>query len=70
MRSLILPVTAAVFERATDLWVTARRGGQPHSDADLLIAATALEHQLVFVTGNTANFAWVSGLAIVDWRQT
>ena len=41
--SFILPVTDAVFERASDLWVLARRGGYAHNDADLIIAATALE---------------------------
>lgn len=67
--SLVLPVTDAVFDRAADLWVMARRGGHPHGDADLLIAASALEHRRALVTGNTAHFAWVPGLTIADWRQ-
>jgi hypothetical protein len=41
----------------------------PHADADVLIAATALEHGRVLVTGNTAHFSWIPGLAIEDWRQ-
>jgi tRNA(fMet)-specific endonuclease VapC len=67
--SLILPVTDAVFDRAAGLWVTARKGGLPKRDADLLIAATALEHWLGLVTGNTAHFSWVPGLVVEDWRQ-
>ena len=67
--SLILPVTDAVFDRAADLWVTARQGGHPHGDADLIIAATALEHGRVLVTGNTHHFAWIPGLTVADWRQ-
>jgi tRNA(fMet)-specific endonuclease VapC len=67
--SLALPVTDAIFARAADLWVLARRGGHPHGDADLLIAATALEHGRVLATGNTAHFAWILGLTIEDWRQ-
>jgi tRNA(fMet)-specific endonuclease VapC len=43
-QSLVLPVTDPIFDRAADLWVVARQGGHPHGDADLLIAATALEH--------------------------
>jgi predicted nucleic acid-binding protein len=68
-RSLILPVTDAIFDRAADLWVIARQGGHPHGDADLLIAATALEHARKLVTGNTAHFTWIPGLSVADWRQ-
>jgi tRNA(fMet)-specific endonuclease VapC len=67
--SLILPVTDAVFDRAADLWVQANQGGLPKRDADLLIAATALEHGRVLVTGNTTHFSWVPRLVIEDWRQ-
>jgi tRNA(fMet)-specific endonuclease VapC len=67
-RSKVLPVTDAVLDRAIDLWVAGRHGGHPCQDADLLIAATALEHNLTLVTGNTAHFAWVPGLTLADWR--
>lgn len=67
--SLVLPVTAAVLDRAAELWAEARRGGHPFGDADLVIAATALEHARVLVTGNGRHFAWVPGLSIEDWRQ-
>jgi tRNA(fMet)-specific endonuclease VapC len=62
-------VTDAIFDRAADLWVIARQGGYPHGDADLIIAATALEHARALVTGNTPHFAWIPGLVIADWRQ-
>lgn len=67
--ALILPITDSVLDRASDLWVTARKTGHPRSDADLIIAATALEHGRVLVTGNTAHFAWMAGITIEDWRQ-
>src|SRR5438876_12418408 len=65
----IFPVTDAIFDRAADLWVIGRRGGHPHEDADLIIAATALEHGRVLVTGNTAHFLWIPGLRLEDWRK-
>jgi len=65
----ILPITDAVLVRASDLWVLARQGGHPRRDPDLIIAATALEHGRVLVTGNTPHFAWIAGLTIEDWRQ-
>ena len=67
--SLILPTSDAILDRAADLWVAARRGGHPGRDADLIIAATALEHGRVLVTGNTPHFSWVSGLRLANWRQ-
>ncbi|MEY4177211.1 MAG: tRNA(fMet)-specific endonuclease VapC [Planctomycetota bacterium] len=67
--SQILPVTDAVFDRAADLWVAARRGGHPNGDADLIIAATALEHGRVLVTGNSMHFDWIRGLKVEDWRR-
>jgi tRNA(fMet)-specific endonuclease VapC len=68
-QSSILPLVATVFERAADLWAMARQNGHPHGDADILIAATALEHQLTLATGNRPHFAWVPGLNCIDWRQ-
>lgn len=67
--SLILPVTDAVWDRASDLWVIARQNGHPHHDADLVIAATALEYQRSLVTGNQRHFVWIPGLTVLDWRQ-
>ena len=67
--SLILPVTEAVLDQAGDLWSTARRGGHSHNDADLIIAATAIEAGRTLVTGNTAQFSWIPGLKLEDWRQ-
>lgn len=68
--SLILPVTDEIFDRAEGLWATARRRGMPHGDADLIIAATALESGRTLVTGNTAHYAWIPGLKLDDWRNT
>ena len=66
--SQIIPLSDAIFDRAEDLWVLARRGGLSQNDADLLIAATALETGRVLVTGNTAHFSWIPGLVLEDWR--
>lgn len=66
--TLVFPITDAVLDRAANLWVHARQGGHPRSDADLMIAATALEHGRVLVTANTAHFVWVPGLEVANWR--
>ena len=67
-KSGILPVTDSIWDRASDLWAEAQNMGRPCGDADLVIAATALEHQLTLVTGNTAHFSWIPGLVLEDWR--
>lgn len=67
--AIVYAVTDAIFDRAADLWVIGRQGGYPHNDADLIIAATALEHGRALITGNTTHFAWVPGLRLEDWRQ-
>ena len=66
--SEVLPISVPVLRRAADLWVDARQGGHPRNDADLIIAATAIEARRVLVTGNTAHFNWMPGLLLADWR--
>jgi tRNA(fMet)-specific endonuclease VapC len=65
----VRPVTLPVLVRAAELWAEARNNGYPCNDADLIIAATALESQRVLVTGNTAHFAWITELQQSDWRS-
>lgn len=65
----VIPITDAILERASDLWVLGRQTGHPGRDPDLIIAATAIEHGRILVTGNTPHFAWIRGLIIEDWRQ-
>lgn len=68
--SEVLPVTIPVLMRAADLWTDAFKGGYPRNDADLIIAATALEARRVLATGNTAHSVWIQGLSLADWRST
>jgi predicted nucleic acid-binding protein len=68
-QSIVVPLSQEIFERAAELWAEGRRNGKPHRDADLIIAATALLHGRVLVTGNTPHFDWISGLALANWRE-
>ena len=38
-------------------------------DMDMLIAATALEEDLIIVTGNTDHFSRIEGLKIENWME-
>jgi tRNA(fMet)-specific endonuclease VapC len=65
----VVPVSIAILNRAADLWAEARRLGRPRNDADLIIAATALDAKRMLVTGNADHFAWVPGLSLANWRS-
>ncbi len=41
--------------------------GKPRADFDLLIAATAIQHQLILVTLNARHFSDLPGLEVEDW---
>lgn len=69
VRSTVLPVSMSVLNTAADLWGAARGRRHPTFDADLLIAATALEYEAVLITGNVEHFAWMPELIVDDWRR-
>ena len=60
----VLPVDEAVGERFAQLRGQLRSTGQPLDNFDLLIAATALCHDLVLLTRNVAHFGRIAGLVI------
>lgn len=43
--------------------------GQKIGDMDMFIAATALEEDLIVVTGNTDHFSRIPGLKIENWME-
>lgn len=59
-------------EAAADVYGTIRADleskGTPVGPNDLLIAATALAHQLILVTHNTREFQRIVGLMLEDWE--
>ncbi|MDB5389110.1 MAG: PilT-like protein [Planctomycetaceae bacterium] len=65
----VFPITVPVLMRAADLWIDARNGGHPKNDADLIIAATALEANRILFTGNAKHYSWIKGLKISNWRN-
>ena len=57
-RAVIVPLSIPVAQRCARLRETLRRQGRRTSSRalDLIIAATALEHDLTLVTRNTADY--------------
>jgi tRNA(fMet)-specific endonuclease VapC len=58
----VLPVTATVAEQFAWLRPLLRRQGDLIPDMDLLIASTALSHDLILLTRNIRHFERVPGL--------
>ncbi len=56
------------MEKFGELKAKAEAAGRRVDDADVIIAATALRHGAVLVTGNTRHFSRFEGLKIDDWR--
>lgn len=52
----ILPISPAIARRAAHLRATHRLRGRQRTQADMLIAATAHEHQLTLATRNQRDF--------------
>jgi predicted nucleic acid-binding protein len=68
--SNLLPVTPAIADRWGRLTIEAKRKGIKLVTADGLIAATALEHDLIVATRNTRDFANL-GVPIFDpWTNS
>lgn len=59
----VLPLTPAITQRATELMETLSLSHGLQA-ADALVAATALDHQLTLLTGNTKHFEPVGGLSV------
>jgi tRNA(fMet)-specific endonuclease VapC len=73
LREVVLPHMPVL---GVDLDVATRYGalraqceavGLPRADLDLLIAATALCHELIVVTANVRDFAGLAGVTVEDW---
>jgi tRNA(fMet)-specific endonuclease VapC len=68
--SQVLPLTEPIAVRAAAIYADLQLRGELISDADILIAPTALEHGLAIATGNTAHFERVTDLQVVNWRES
>ena len=63
----VLPASPAVFDRYARLRATLEKQGMRLDSFDLLIAATALEHNLILVTGNIKHFSRIPDLKLENW---
>lgn len=65
--NMVLPLTDTIIVRAAMIYGDLHQHGALIGDADILIAATTLEHGLVLVTNNTTHFNRIPGLTLENW---
>ena len=63
-----LPFDDSAAEHFARVGAELMKQGTPIGPNDLVIAATALAHQVTLVTHNTAEFSRVPGLRLEDWE--
>ncbi len=66
---VLLPFDEVDAEQAGQIRSSLKTQGQPIGAYDVLIAATALRHQLVMVTANQREFERIPRLQLENWRQ-
>jgi tRNA(fMet)-specific endonuclease VapC len=65
----LLSLTEEIMQHFARLRGQLRSSGQLIGDADLLIAATAIQHNLTLLTFNTRHFQRIPGLLLYDSRM-
>ncbi len=65
---LCLPFDDACADRYGVIRAELERAGTPIGPNDLMIAATAVAHDLTLVTHNVAELSRVAGLRLEDWE--
>ncbi len=63
----IVPLDKTALDIASEIHVDLRRKGQLIEDADLLMAAIALAHDLTLLTANVRHFVRIESLRIENW---
>ena len=69
LQSREINLTDEIIVRAADIYADLYKRGQLVGDADILIAATALENNLPIITNNERHFERITGLQILNWNK-
>lgn len=64
----VLPITDDIIVRASGIYADLRQKGQLIPDADILIAATAIQHGLALSTNNVGHLGRIPALVIDNWQ--
>jgi len=65
--SQVIPLTDEIVTRAADIYADLYQRGELISDADILIAASALTYGFAIVTNNKKHFGRIPHLNVENW---
>ncbi len=68
-KSQILPLTDEIIVKSADIYADLHQRGLLIGDADILIAATALVHNLTIITNNENHFKRINSLRVENWLK-
>lgn len=66
----VLNLTDPIIIKAAEIYADLYQRRELIGDADILIAATALENNLTIATNNEAHFARINKLRMSNWLKT
>ena len=66
----VINIDKPVVETFSELKATGQKTGSIVDDLDLLIASTALTHNLTLVSNNTKHFQKIKGLKLENWTRS
>lgn len=64
-----IPVSEAIIDVYAKTRATLELQGIRIDDIDLLIASTAIYHDLIIVTHNVKHFERIPGVRVTDWEK-
>lgn len=67
-KSILYPLIDDIIVKASDIYAYLYKQGLLISDADILIASTALVNNLTLITGNLEHFNRIPNLVSQSWR--
>ncbi len=65
----IIELSTPIVIRAAEIYADLHRRGRLIGDADILIAATAIENNLTLVSNNQTHFSRITGLELKNWNS-
>ncbi|PDW03014.1 VapC toxin family PIN domain ribonuclease [Candidatus Viridilinea mediisalina] len=65
--SSIVPLTDEIVIRAATIYADLHQRGALIGDADILIAATGLEHGMIVATNNKSHYQRITGIQLDNW---
>lgn len=67
--SRVVNINDSIIKKASDIYANLYKSGQIIGDADILIAATAIENNLAIVTNNENHFKRITNLQVINWNK-